>query len=125
VRSSFEKSYEKVNNLAWFNKYADGISQWTLENQEPADSQTTATEITSTTSMSTEIPMTVNQTSIATSIGTTQLITASPIPVTKYMTTTTSKPSTATAHAHTSCIMLLLSMLTAVYIVIFHKKIIF
>jgi len=113
VRSSFEKSYENVNdNLAWFNKYADGISQWALENQEP-DPQTTATETISTTQMSTEIPTTVYQTSIATSMGTTQLPTASPMPVTKYVTTTTSKPSSATAHVHTSCILLLSSIFTA------------
>lgn len=113
MRSSFEKSYEMVNdNLAWFNEYADGISQWALENQEP-DPQATATETTSTTDMSTEIPTTIYQTSIATSIGTTQLSTASPMPVTKYVTTTTSKPSIATAHVHKNCIMLLSSILIA------------
>lgn len=114
VRSSFEESYEKVNeNLAWFNKYADVISQWALENQE-LDPQTTVTESTSTTVMSTEIPTKVNQTSTVTSIGTTEQSTASPLPVTKYVTTTTFRPSSATAPpVHRSWIVLLFSICTA------------
>jgi len=29
VRSSFDRSFENVNdNLLWFNKYSEGISQW-------------------------------------------------------------------------------------------------
>jgi len=32
VRPSFEKSYNKVEqNLAWFNSYSDGITQWTSQ----------------------------------------------------------------------------------------------
>lgn len=120
LRSSFEKSYEKVNdNLAWFDKYADGISKWALENREP-DHEITTTEITTTTTvMSTTSHVTVNQTSITTSIGTTELSTDSPMPVTKYVTTTTYRPSTEktttyrpsteTTHKHiNNCIFVLL-----------------
>ncbi|CAH1738621.1 unnamed protein product [Aphis gossypii] len=102
LRSSFEKSYEKVNeNLAWFDKYADGISKWALENREPDPEITTTTESTTTTTvMSTTSPVTVNQTSTTTSIGTTEPSTDSTTPVTKYITTTTYKPSTETTHMH-------------------------
>lgn len=102
LRSSFEKSYEKVNeNLAWFDKYADGISKWALENREPDPEITTTTESTTTTTvMSTTSPVTVNQTSTTTSIGTTEPSTDSTTPVTKYITTTTYRPSTETTHMH-------------------------
>lgn len=110
MRSSFEKSYEKVNvNLAWFDRYADGISKWALENREPDYEITTTTESTTTTTvMSTTSPVTVNQTSITTSKGTTELSTDSPMPVTKYTTTTTYRPSTETTHKHINCIFVLL-----------------
>lgn len=117
LRSSFEKSYEKVNdNLAWFDKYADGISKWALENREPdpeititTDSTTTDTT-TTTTVMSTTSPVTVNQTSTTTtSIGTAEVSTDSPMPVTKYITTTTYRPSTETTHKYiNNCIFVLL-----------------
>jgi len=116
LRSSFEISYEKVNdNLAWFDKYADGISKWALENREPDPEITTTTEstttdkTTTTTVMPTTSPMTVNQTSTTTSIGTTEPSTDSPTPVTKYITTTTYRPSTETTHNHVdNCILVLL-----------------
>lgn len=104
MRSSFEKSYKKVkDNLAWFNRYANGISQWALKNQEQVP-QTTATETTSTTVMSTASPVTVNQTSTetSTSAGTssaTELSTASTIYIL----------FGSTVFVHTSCIMLVLS----------------
>ncbi|KAE9537952.1 hypothetical protein AGLY_005924 [Aphis glycines] len=102
LKSSFEESYEKVNeNLAWFDKYADGISKWALENREPDPEITTTTESTTTTTvMPTTSPVTVNQTSTTTSIGTTEPSTDSPTPVTKYITTTTYRPSIETTHKH-------------------------
>jgi len=115
LRSSFEKSYEKVNdNLAWFDKYADGISKWALENREPDPEikttieSTTTNTTTTTTVMSTTSPVTVNQTSITTSIGTTELSTDSPMPVTKYIMTTTYRPSTDTTYKYINCIFVLL-----------------
>jgi len=92
VKSSFEESYKKVeHNLAWFDSYSAGISQWSVEygEKEKEEKETSTSKSTTVAQADTTIS-----------------------PVTGQKSTTTPKPSSATSNTYSSIMILQLTVLT-------------
>uniref|UniRef100_A0A2S2NAD6 Aminopeptidase n=2 Tax=Schizaphis graminum TaxID=13262 RepID=A0A2S2NAD6_SCHGA len=95
IKSSFEESYKKVDhNLAWFDSYSVGISQWSVQYGEKEKEEKEEKET------STSKPTTVAPAGSTIS------------PVTGQQPSTTSKPSSATSNKYSSLVILQLTVLT-------------
>lgn len=112
VKSSFDKSFEKVNeNLLWFDMYSDGISQWALQNK--IEKEQTEKEQKEREQKEKEQKKKEEERTTSNGTSTTTTVTP-PTVVTQPSEKTTPKPSSASSNAYNSIIILQLAVLTLI-----------